>query len=499
MTDHQYHRSEIKAPAPRWYSSLFIKCLAAILVVFLTGSLLVFLSFGFMLNQGLKLGMSPDDLESHLQAWVDGKDPETLSLAAESPYCQAVLGAAIVDILNRDSELWRRYNRSQAFTPTMSLALEYRRADKACRFTSGDQEILRQLMDGPSERLLGLAVDSIPGHWLGLAEVSPAGRPDIVVTVGFLIDDNSLGNLVPELKALGHVTIHMSLISILSALLVTIYIVRRIRRVERAAAKWAEGRLDVRIGDPHRDEIGRLAATFDHMADALSKNIEVKQSLATAEERNRLARDLHDTAKQRCFALGLRLSLLARTCSGDDKQTELVQSALELTKLLQNDMTDVIQRYSGPTIAQAGLSQALHESLDLLLKDSDIRWKVELNPEDAALIEKDPHLAGQLLLISTEGAANSLRHSQAETLTISFYRIGNVGEWRIADDGIGFDTSAAADRGMGISSMRQRAESLPEGQLSIMSGPGRGTKIKATFKLSAPGQEWKNGQNHHTG
>lgn len=312
---------ENSAAASRWYSSLFIKCLAGILIVFLVGSFLVFFLLALWQGEQLKREMSPVKLEDRLRTWISGLGADELARAGESPYCRAVLQSSVSEILGPDSALDRRYNHSQVFHK-MSLVLEYRREDTACRFSSGDPDLLWPLMEMDGEKGQEVEIDDIPDYWVSLARVSPEERPEAVVTLGLLLDNSFVGLMFPELKAIGHVTLHLLLISFLSALLLAVYVLRRIRRVERAAAQWAEGQLKARINDRHRDEIGRLAATFDHMADALDKNIEVKQSLAAAEERNRMARDLHDTAKQRCFALGLKLSLLARDSLSQEKRSE---------------------------------------------------------------------------------------------------------------------------------------------------------------------------------
>lgn len=59
-----------------------------------------------------------------------------------------------------------------------------------------------------------------------------------------------------------------------------------------------------------------------------------------------------------------------------------------------------------------------------------------------------------------------------------------MGRWLMEDNGLGFDIDSNSP-GMGLSSMRQRAESLPEGKMSIASSRGRGTKLTVSFRLSA--------------
>ncbi|UQZ90946.1 hypothetical protein C4J81_17690 [Deltaproteobacteria bacterium Smac51] len=475
----------------RWSGSLFIKCLVGIMCIFFFGTVAVF-SFGGMKHRArLDLEMEPDNVIRTMRQGLAGISPAELKARAESPFCHELLQAMVSDLIDARKDLWRRYNRSLAFHEDYFLIVRYRDKDTVCEYVTkrpGDLPPLIDEMEAQARQTgaaAGMRTEiSASNSWITVASLPVEGAPETFVTLGVQVKMHPLGVIFPELRAAGHVLIHLTFISFLSALLLAAYVVRRIRRAERVAAEWALGNLGVRINDPGRDEFGRLSAAFDHMADVLGKNIEVKQSLAASEERNRLARDLHDTAKQRCFVLGLRLSLLARICQDDPKRTELVQSALELTKLVQSDLADVIQRFSWPTIAQAGLLKATTDSLDILFQGSDINWSIDLKPEEAAELESEPFWAGQLLLITTEAAANVLKHSRASNMKVSFHSEGETGFWIIEDDGCGFDESRVSGRGMGLSNMKQRAESCPGGHLVIKGGPGCGTVLKVIFDYS---------------
>lgn len=472
-----------------WLNSLFFKCLLGIMVIFILGSLMMFTIVGLMHSSKLKREMDPVSLEASLRDGLNQINVDELRELAETALCRNHLQLLIPRLLARNRDLWMRYNRSLAFNQKMDIALRYHRADRRCQYpVHQPSELSDHLMETELTAIrTGRAAhfwqdDSSSDRWISVVSL-PLDDPDIFITLGVSMDSRFSGMMFPELRAIGILFIHLTLISLMSSLLLAAVVVRRIHRAQQAAAAWSRGELSVRINERSRDEFGRLTEAFDHMADALGKSFEVRQSLAVAEERNRLARDLHDTAKQRCFALGLRLSVLAHSCGSDSKQSETVRSAMELVKLLQEDMSDVIHRFYWPTIAQAGLRQATIDSLDLLLNGSEISWTLDLAPDDAANLEKEPQWAGQLLLFTTEAAANALKHSQGRHLSVSFDHNQGRGTWTVSDDGRGFNPEEVSGQGMGLSNLRQRAETLPGGSLSLISSQGQGTTLTLTFDI----------------
>jgi signal transduction histidine kinase len=271
-------------------------------------------------------------------------------------------------------------------------------------------------------------------------------------------------------------------INVFSVLTLVPLLVKRIKRAEKAASAWTQGDLTARIGDTGDDEFGRLSERFDEMADALSGVIEVKLALAAAEERNRLARDLHDTAKQRAFALGLQLTALRRSSLKSAEAAKIASAAIAVVSNLQQDLADVIKRLSAPTIAEIGLRCALIEAIGALLNGSGVSWTLLFSQEDEIRLARAPEVARQLLLISSECCANVLKHANATQMNLAIRADGALFTLRIADDGQGFDPRRAEATGMGLSNMRLRANSLPSGTLNLITGVGNGTVITVTFR-----------------
>jgi signal transduction histidine kinase len=208
------------------------------------------------------------------------------------------------------------------------------------------------------------------------------------------------------------------------------------------------------------------------MALQLKDLLKRRQAMAVSEERNRLARDLHDSAKQQAlaasFQIGTALTLF-------DRQPKTAKGHLEeaerLVDSVREELTDLILELR---------PQALGEkSLDEVLAEYALDWAHQ-NPMDVNLdLEADVKVSldvkQTLLRILQESLANAARHSAAEQVSLALHSDAQVVSVVIKDDGRGFDPGEA-QIGMGLHSMRERAEAV-EGSLEITSAAGQGTTI----------------------
>jgi two-component system NarL family sensor kinase len=256
-------------------------------------------------------------------------------------------------------------------------------------------------------------------------------------------------------------------------------LLRRIKRAANAADQWAEGDLRARIKDRSKDEFGRLVERFNNMADAISKSFDVQKALAISIERNRIARDLHDTAKQRSFVLGLKLTELEYEARAHGPLLPTVESARRLADHLQQDLENVVSGFNLPSIADFGLHKTLLHSVQDLLSGSGIQWSINWPEDTRNAFDTAPELAQELLMITHEAVANALRHSHCQNICIDC-KPGTRWHWSISDDGQGFDIGSAPF-GMGLSNMRWRANTLPGGIITI-SSESTGTTVDISFK-----------------
>jgi len=188
---------------------------------------------------------------------------------------------------------------------------------------------------------------------------------------------------------------------------------------------------------------------------------------AVLEERRRVARDLHDGVAQELAFIASQMRWFLRR-PADTEPLEQVMDAVERA----------LDESRG---AIAALSRPIDEPLDLALGHAalDIANRVgaRLHLDLAKDVEVSPDWRDALLRISREAVANAVRHGRARTISLQL-REGD-GIWlRVTDDGDGFDLSAPrSSQSFGLTSMRERAESLG-GRFDISSTPGAGTTIE---------------------
>lgn len=262
-------------------------------------------------------------------------------------------------------------------------------------------------------------------------------------------------------------------------------LVGRIKRAQAAAKKWTAGDIKARIQDNRNDEFGDLAMSFNQLADSFEEVIKIKQDLAASDERNKLARDLHDTAKQRAFALNLQLTALKSIGNSNAQESgKIISTALVLIGSLQYDLASVIKRLSASTISEMGFRQVLVKEIGALLGKSNMQWEIDIADDINDAMQKFPQLTQQIFLIAIEAVANALRHADAHYVYIAISQERGRYLLIISDDGCGINLPIVSNTGMGLSSMRLRAHSLPNGKFSIITGSApSSTTVHVTFDL----------------
>ncbi|MBL8297527.1 MAG: HAMP domain-containing protein [Rhodanobacteraceae bacterium] len=261
-------------------------------------------------------------------------------------------------------------------------------------------------------------------------------------------------------------------------------VIRRVRRAARVAQYWAEGDMTVRIRDRAGDEISDLTAHFDRMAMTLEQAMQENRELAVRVERDRIARDLHDSVKQRTFVLGVKLAELdIRLKPMQGAQVRLLLSdARSLLDHVQDDLSRLLRDGPGTTVV-GDLRAKIENDLAGLLGEG-VSTTIDLPESVATKILAHPRIAEELMVITLESAANAARHSNCSVFTLRVSEDEAI-HWHIEDNGKGFDPTRRFP-GMGLGNLRWRAESLPGGVLRIHSDP-TGTRIEVMFTLAGQG------------
>jgi signal transduction histidine kinase len=256
-------------------------------------------------------------------------------------------------------------------------------------------------------------------------------------------------------------------------------LVDRFSRLSDAADGWSQGDFKEFVHDPSGDELGQLAQRMNQMAEQLQDLLDKRQEIAVLEERNRLARDLHDSVKQQAFAASAQLGAVSALFEQDAEtaKANLIE-AERLVDEIRRELTDLIHQLRPVALADGGLSAALREYAVEWAQQSDMEIGVQVQEERPLPLK----IEQALFRIAQEALSNVARHSQARNAELSLVYEMDAVTLTIFDDGRGFD-AGNPQSGLGLRSMGERAEALG-GTLTIESALGQGTRISVRLEDS---------------
>jgi signal transduction histidine kinase len=241
-----------------------------------------------------------------------------------------------------------------------------------------------------------------------------------------------------------------------------------------------------------------LGVVADHLAVAIrnARLHDQAQRLAALEERHRLARDLHDSVVQLLFSATLVAQSVGRAFRRDAREGESqVQRLLELTRAALVEMRALVSgvRPAEPALELAasesalrGLSRLRSEGLAAALR----AYADEIRPEGLVVNLDTAAYAPQALAreevlyrIGQEALNNVAKHAGARSVRVTIASGEDGVRFSVVDDGVGFDPGprvpgpAGSRAGIGLASMRERAEGL-RGRLRVTSVPDGGTLVE---------------------
>jgi signal transduction histidine kinase len=200
--------------------------------------------------------------------------------------------------------------------------------------------------------------------------------------------------------------------------------------------------------------------------------------LEVLDERERIAKELHDGVIQSLFAVGMGLQGTAALARDDDTARRIEAAVEELDRAIR-DLRNYIFGLRPGILADRQLHQALRELSAEFQARSEVLTVVEV---DEAVAAELASRAADVVQLTREALSNVERHAGATTCRLSLRRAaGGVALLEIDDDGRGFDPTIPSE-GMGLSNLAGRVESLG-GELSIESIAGEGTTIRARIPL----------------
>ena len=203
------------------------------------------------------------------------------------------------------------------------------------------------------------------------------------------------------------------------------------------------------------------------------------QRLSVLEDRERIAKELHDGVIQSLFAVGMGLQGAA-SFAKDEELGRRIEGAVEEIDRAIRDLRNYIFGLRPGILADRQLRQALQELGTEFETRSGVVTVVDIDEEIAGALASR---AGDLVQITREALSNVGRHAKAETCRVSLRRgvLEGSALLEIDDDGVGVGPDGAG-AGMGLENMQERAASLG-GDLTIESAVGTGTTVRLAMPI----------------
>jgi PAS domain S-box-containing protein len=207
---------------------------------------------------------------------------------------------------------------------------------------------------------------------------------------------------------------------------------------------------------------------------------EQAQELAALEERQRLARELHDSVSQALYGITLGTHT-ARTLLERDpgKVAEPLDYVLSQAEAALTEMRALIFELRPESLETEGLVAALSRQAAALRARNEIEVTTELCDEP----DIPPKVKEELYRVAQEALHNAAKHARANSVNLRMHADASRVQLEICDDGVGFDATQAYPGHLGLHSMRERI-ARQGGTLQIESTPGKGTCIHAQIPAS---------------
>lgn len=367
---------------------------------------------------------------------------------------------------------------------------------------SGEGEIILVADDKVVGSTLELEPGEIPGRNPDTAElpldpvpITLEGEPMLVAyrgidRAGAPAGKAAIGVAVPD--PVNSLTERLTIVRFLSTLVLTgaalvlgwilfYTLVRPLVGLSRTATRIAEGDLGAKFGAPRNNEIGRLAEALQQMTGELQGKTRRLQEaskrllVAQQEERQRLARDLHDGMQQQLVVLAVKIKQLAANEEPPNPMQleHLAAEAEEAAFALQ----DLGRGIFSTVLGDQGVPAALRTSASRL--PMQVRLEVAPGLEE---LRFSPEIEGTLYFVTMEAMANAQKHAPLSQLTIALREEPGVVVLEISDNGPGFNP-AQGRIGAGLQNMADRVNAVG-GSWNISTSPGEGVTILARIPVS---------------
>lgn len=268
------------------------------------------------------------------------------------------------------------------------------------------------------------------------------------------------------------ITLAVALLGALFGSFAARFLVGRVEGLARTTAAWGVGDFSQPVaGTAVRDELDDLAHHLNRLRTQIQALLAEREGWAAQAERDRVARELHDSVKQQLFTIRMHLAT-AQTLERQSKPeaAQYVQSAAALTQHAQGELAAIIQVLHHTSEGEVALVARARELITQWSAQTGITVTTELDE----LVRLPMTAVHALTRVLQEALANVYKHSEARQVWVSLSCAGRQVRLEVADNGRGFD-AATVQPGLGLISMRERVEALG-GELHIASDDD-GTRV----------------------
>jgi signal transduction histidine kinase/ligand-binding sensor domain-containing protein len=366
-----------------------------------------------------------------------------------------------------DAELHRYLSLDKVLQTLVDIAVEILRADKGSLLVWDDQReklVVRASRGFQPETLQHLSLG--PGEGIA-GQVALSGEP-IVVEDAHLDARTTKRIIEPE----G---------------------IRSIIQVPINVGGGVFGVFSADACQPHafdQDQLRLLLALAQRAALAIenAQLYEQVKELAVVQERNRLARELHDAVTQTLFSASLIAQALPATWERDREEgNALLEDLRQLNRGALAEMRTLLLELRPAALIETSMADLVRQLAEAIVGREGI--PVDVSIEGSCILPPDTHVA--LYRIAQEALNNVVKHARASRVGIFLHCDADTVSLTITDDGKGFNLPTAQESGgFGLQGMAERAEQFG-GTLTIQSTPGKGTTVTISVEIS---QDWLESQ-----
>lgn len=259
----------------------------------------------------------------------------------------------------------------------------------------------------------------------------------------------------------------------------------RLAHLSQVSAAWGQGNFEQQIQDSEHDEIGELGENLNRVAAELQDLLAENAQIAVLEERERMARELHDTMAQGVAGLVLQLEAVKHHLSaGEVPESQMIvtEAAAQARDALRNARAAIDDLRAEAMFAPDFIS-AVTRQAQKFGAANNIAVELDAQLPDTILLPPTISLHARRAL--AEMLANVARHAEATKVCVQLRQVDGCLLMKVVDNGVGFDLETAVRPGhYGIIGLKERAQ-LTGGDFSVDSVPENGTTVELRLPLEA--------------